>query len=156
MSILRLLSTGCKAYFQLTKAAMTPKGSHLTSLYLYIKTKFVGLFSGLTDLTPCFIFNFSFSTVTNISPREASTSVLPESRHATRAMVPWLSRMYLRRQSRQLTLLHLLSKGLNVLQHRFQYPPSLFVSCLCPFCLSFLGLGYCSVNPTGRGGVHKS
>ena len=118
--------------------------------------KFVGLFSGLSDLSPCFIVHFSFSTVTSISPREASISVLPESRHATLAMVPWLSRMYLRRQSRQLTLLYLLRKGLNVLQYRFQYPPSLFVRCLRPFCLSLLGLGYCSVNPTGRGGVYKS
>ena len=156
MSISRKLSKGCKAYFQLTKAAMTPKGSHLTSLYLYIMRKFVGLFSGLSDLSPCFIVHFSFSTVTSISPREASISVLPESRHATLAIVPWLSRMYLCRQSRQLPLSYLLQKGLNVLQHRFQYPPSLFVRCLCPFCLSLLGPGYCSVNPTGRGGVHKT
>ena len=41
------------AYFQLTQAATTPKGSHLTSLYLYINKKFVGRLSGCSAFSPC-------------------------------------------------------------------------------------------------------
>lgn len=41
------------AYFQLTQAATTPKGSHLTSLCLYINKKFVGRLSGCSAFSPC-------------------------------------------------------------------------------------------------------
>ena len=74
-------------YFQLTQAATTPNGSHLTSLCLYIIKKFVGVHSGRKALCPCFIVHCNFSTVTNISPKDASILVLPESRHATVAIL---------------------------------------------------------------------
>ena len=89
------LCSSIQTYFQLTHAATTPNGSHLTSFDLYIIRKLVGLFSGRSAFSPCLIVHFSFSTVTKISPSEASTFVLPESRHATVAMVSWLSRMKL-------------------------------------------------------------
>lgn len=46
---------GKDAYFQLTQAATTPNGSHLTSLCLYIIKKFVGLRSGRNAISPCLI-----------------------------------------------------------------------------------------------------
>lgn len=76
-----------QAYFQLTHAATTPNGSHRTSLYLYIIRKLVGLLSGLSAFSPCCMVHFNFSTVTKISPRDASTFVFPESRQAAVAMV---------------------------------------------------------------------
>lgn len=76
-----------KPYFQLTQAATTPNGSHRTSLTLYIIKKFVGRLSAFNALSPCVIVHFNFSAVTRISPNEASTRVLPESRHAAVAMV---------------------------------------------------------------------
>ena len=82
-----MFSSRSKTYFQLTHAAMTPKGSHLTSLSLYIMRKFVGLLSGRNDFSPCRMVHFSFSTVTKISPRDASILVFPESRHAIVAMI---------------------------------------------------------------------
>ena len=74
-------------YFQLTHAASTPNGSQRTSLYLYIIKKFVGRCSGLNAFSPCSIVHLSFSTVTKISPKLASTMVLPESRQANLAIV---------------------------------------------------------------------
>ena len=76
-----------RAYFQLTHAASTPSGSQRTSLCLYIIKKFVGRRSGVNALSPCSIVHLSFSTVTSISPKLASTMVLPESRHASLAMI---------------------------------------------------------------------
>lgn len=90
------LETQCEdvqTYFQLTQAATTPIGSHLTSLSLYIIRKFVSLLSGRNAFSPCCIVHFSFSTVTSISPRDASILVLPESRQAVVAMVSWFSSM---------------------------------------------------------------
>ena len=67
----------------------------MTSLSLYIIKEFVGRFSGQSAFSPCLIVHCSFSTVTSISPSRASTLVLPESKHATVAIVFWFSRMYL-------------------------------------------------------------
>ena len=78
---------GREACFQLTQAATMPNGSHRTSLCLYIIRKLVGLLSGRSAFSPCFMVHCSFSTVTNVSPSMASTFVFPESRHATVAMV---------------------------------------------------------------------
>ena len=72
--------------FQLTQAATTPSGSHLTSFSLYIIKKFLGRRSDRNASSPCCMVHFSFSTVTKISPSDASIIVLPESRHAALAM----------------------------------------------------------------------
>lgn len=82
-------------------AAKTPNASHLTSLYLYIIRRFVGLLSGFKAFSPCCMVHFNFSTVTSISPSDASIFVFPESRHATVAMASWLSRIYLCKEPTQ-------------------------------------------------------
>lgn len=94
MSVVLLLK-GDKTHFQLTQAATTPSGSHMTSFDLYIIKKFVSRFSLFKLFSPCLIVHLSFSTVTKISPRLASTIVLPESRHAILAIVSWLLRINL-------------------------------------------------------------
>jgi hypothetical protein len=96
MLVTLLACVGWKTYFQLTQAATTPNGSQMTSFHLYIIKKLVSLFSRFKLSSPYLIVHLSFSTVTRISPRLASTIVLPESRHATRAMASWFSRMNLR------------------------------------------------------------
>ena len=90
-------------YFQLTQAATTPNGSHLTSFCLYIIKKFVGLFSGLNAFSPCCMTHFSFSAVTRISPKLASTFVFPESKHDIVAIVSWFASMYLPEQFQSAT-----------------------------------------------------
>lgn len=82
-------------YFQLTHAATTPRGSHLTSFFLYIIKKLVGRLSGFRAFSPWSMVHFSFSAVTRISPKLESTLVLPLSRHAAVEIVFWFSRINL-------------------------------------------------------------
>lgn len=49
------------------------------------------------------IVHFSFSAVTNNSPKDASILVFPESRHAAVEMVSWLSSKNLKRVACQFT-----------------------------------------------------
>jgi hypothetical protein len=93
MSVSVTHEEGFETHFQLTQAATTPRGSQMTSFDLYIIKKLVSLFSLFKLFSPCLMVHLSFSTVTNISPRLASTIVLPESRHAILAMISWLLRM---------------------------------------------------------------
>ena len=70
----------CKTHFQLIHAAAAPKASHLTSISLYMTTKFQGLLSA------------------KIFPMRSMGSGLPRPRHAVAALSPWLSKMYLRKR----------------------------------------------------------
>lgn len=93
MSVFAMLFRGNRfTYFQLTHAATTPNGSHLTSFFLYIIKKLVGLLSGVKAFSPWSIVHLSFSAVTRISPKLESTRVLPLSKHAAAEMVCWFSR----------------------------------------------------------------
>lgn len=78
-------------HFQLTQAATTPKGCHITSCHLYAINRLPGLFSLLRLSSPCLMTHLNFSAVTNISPNIASTIVFPESKQATRAIASWFS-----------------------------------------------------------------
>lgn len=139
-----------ETHFQLTQAATTPSGSHLTSLCLYISKKFVGLLSAFNAFSPCCIVHFNFSTVTRISPRKASILVFPESRHAILAIDSWFSRTYLD-ESQPFSHFPILFQALlqilgpHLLQHRSQDSPSLRKGSLCPFPLCLFCLHNCSV-----------
>lgn len=87
-----------KTHFQLIHAAMTPKGSDLTSISLYITRKFEGLLSGLNNFSPCFMVHFSFSTLTKNFSKRCIGLGLPRPRHAVAAMIPWLSKRYLKQR----------------------------------------------------------
>ena len=142
-----------ETHFQLTQAATTPSGSHLTSLCLYHIKKFEGLLSAVKAFSPCFIVQFNFSIVTKISPRKASILVFPESRHAIVAIDSWLSRTYLKNiDSLSVTFLMLVQVshilGRHTLQHRFQDSSSLRKGRLCPFPLRLFCLHDCSVYST--------
>lgn len=55
----------------------------------------MGRLSGVSAFSPWSIVHFNFSAVTRISPKEASTLVLPESRQQAVTMSSWWSRTYL-------------------------------------------------------------